>query len=205
MKRIYVFLMALILVFGISVSAHATLINMLDGTIYDTDRQLSWLQDANTNGMMNWYNAMTWADNLVFAGFDDWRLPTSIEQNGGVTYGITANSEMGHLYFTEMGNSSDFPYMTNTGDFTNLQTFYYWSSTEYDSFYAWVFSFGYGGTGNAGSQYARDKYWDSYAFAVRSGERFTSEPVPEPATLLLLGSGLAGMVVWRKMLGRRKG
>lgn len=65
MKRLYVFLMTLILVFGISVSAHATLMDMGDETIYDTDLQLSWLQNANTNGLMTWSAANTWADNLV--------------------------------------------------------------------------------------------------------------------------------------------
>src|SRR3990172_8730734 len=106
MKRFYVFLMTLVLVFGISVSAHAILTDMGDGTIYDDDLQLSWLQNANTNGLMIWSAANTWADNLVFAGFDNWRLPTALNQDDSgpcISFGCTG-SEMGHLFYTELGN-----------------------------------------------------------------------------------------------------
>jgi hypothetical protein len=79
-----------------------------------------------------------------------------------------------------------------------LQPNYYWSGTEYapDAGYAWGFHFDVGRQG----AYYEDN--DFYALAVRPGERSTS--VPEPATLLLLGSGLAGIAVWRKRLVRKE-
>ena len=50
--------MLIVLLFG--VSAHATLVDMNDGTVYDTDTQLSWLKNANTAGL-NWDAAVVWA------------------------------------------------------------------------------------------------------------------------------------------------
>ena len=37
------------------------------------------MQNANVNGPMTWSAANAWAENLVFAGYDDWRLPTTIQ------------------------------------------------------------------------------------------------------------------------------
>lgn len=216
MKKLYIFMMTLILILGISVSGHATLIDMGDGTIYDNDTQLSWLKNANTNGLMTWSAANTWANDLVFAGFNDWRLPTVTDTGtagcnwaySGTDCGYnvdTATGEMAHLYYDELGNKAYYDTagngpqagwgLTNVGPFTNLQPDYYWSGTEYapDTDLAWLFYF------STGLQDAGYKHYDFYALAVRPGQRSTS--VPEPATLLLLGSGLAGIVVWRKRLG----
>jgi len=176
------FLMTLILVLGLSVSAHAALVDMGDGTIYDTDRQLSWLQDANyaltsgypsVNGLMTWSEAMTWADNLFFAGFNNWRLPftpqTDLSCTDGVaTGGNCTGGEMGHLYYTELGNPGGGP-LTNTGNFTNLPPRGYWSQTGYFLFDVFMgyFAFDF----RIGSQELFDGGGYFYALAVRSGAR----------------------------------
>lgn len=176
MKKIYAFLMTMVAVLGLSVSSYATLVDMGDETIYDTDLQLSWLKDANTSGPMNWSTATTWADSLVFAGFDDWRLPTTLQSDLSCDWPYNSDSgfnctgsEMGHLYYTELMNPAG-GQLTNTGNFSYLLPYGYWSGTEYASntYKAWVFYFG------NGNQYSDRMDINYYALAVRSGYRSTS-------------------------------
>lgn len=121
----------------ISGAAQAALVDRGGGLIYDTDLDVTWLQDANyaktsgfdTDGWMDWYQATTWAFNLSYydsvrnVTYTDWRLPTATDTGvPGVqcSYSDTdcgynvnpASSEVAHLYFTELGNLS---YYTTTG------------------------------------------------------------------------------------------
>ena len=60
------------------------------GLIYDDVLDITWLQDTNyamisgydSDGLMNWSGAMNWAAQLVYAGFNDWRLPRILPVNG---------------------------------------------------------------------------------------------------------------------------
>jgi hypothetical protein len=165
---------AILLAAGLAGEASATLINRGGGLIYDTDLNITWLQDANYaqtsgydgDGLMNWSAATTWASNLVYGGYDDWRLPTTTDTgapgaqctNNGTDCGYNVDpgsSELAHLFFVELGNLSAFDTsgsfrggspgvdwgVVHTGPFVNLQSNVYWSGTEYAPYPgdAWLF------------------------------------------------------------------
>jgi hypothetical protein len=192
-------------------AASASLINRGGGLIYDTVLDITWLQDANyaqtsgfdADGLMTWANAVAWADQLVFGGFDDWRLPLtpqpdpscdsqasftgSPDQGSGL--GCTG-SEMGHLFNVD-GISPGSP-----GPFTNVQLDDYWSGSEFAPVPsdAWIFSF------NFSTQVALDKSFELFAWAVRPGD-VVAQGVPEPGTAVLLGAAL-GLLGWRSRARR---
>lgn len=221
--------------------ADATLIDRGNEMIYDSDLNITWLQDANyaktshyyhayydisgldpdmyeyvhdstwgwyysyKGNFRNWHDANNWAQNLVYGGYDDWRLPTTTDGYRPFSdkwdYNITS-SEMGHLYYVTLGNKGYLDKdgnvnpdwgLANTGPFTNVQKFFYWSdksnyySKAYGTSYFWCFTFFYG------AEQLRQNLGDAenyYAWAVRDGD---VRPTPEPGTIILLGLGLIGV------------
>jgi hypothetical protein len=56
-----------------------------DGTITDRATGLMWVQQ-DSGKTMNWKDALAYAENLEFAGYDDWRLPNVKELQSIVDY-----------------------------------------------------------------------------------------------------------------------
>ncbi len=209
MQKLLGFLFVLVLVFGIVGNVNAALINRGGGLIYDDVLDITWLQDANyantsgydSDGRMSWDAAVAWADQLVFGGYDDWRL-ASMDVNGddtivncnGASESACRDNEYGYMYYQNLGGNlgDDLRGDQTVDDFTinNIHSVY-WSGTLYPLFpnTAWLFGFG------SGNQNGDVKDNNCYAWAVMDGD---VAPVPIPSAIWLLGSALIGLVGVRK-------
>ena len=134
------------LLFWMSISpAMAGFVANGDGTVSDTVTGLMWSQD--TLGGMDWASAMAHCETLVFAGYNDWRLPNRNELQSLVDYSI---------YYPSI-DATFFPDTVSSG---------YWSSTTNasNSDHAWLVNFG---NGSVGSSHKSTSY---YARGVRRGQ-----------------------------------
>ena len=152
----------------------------------------------------NHQGALDFADNLVFQGFDDWRLP-SMDVNGdnsivdcnGASELACRDNELGYMYYQNLGGTLFDDLTGNQGLLQNIE-FAHWSSTLFalDPSRAWGFGFG------RGVQVSGDRDGLDGAWAVRSGD--VTAAVPLPSSVALMVVGLLGLVASRKAIGRRR-
>jgi hypothetical protein len=216
--------------------AQAILLDNGDGTVTDTSTGLMWLQDANyaktsgydPDGRMTWNKAMAWADALVYAGYDDWRLPIIKDigndgcnwSYGGTDCGYnvdTSTSELAYMFHNVLGNES---WLTPNGD-PNVSGCSFVppfcvQSTAADGVSILNFQLQpywssteylsnpsqvWGFMPLTGYQTTGSKNSEVYVWAVRSGGAVN---IPEPFTILLIGLGLTGFGLARRNKGRRR-
>ena len=213
MKKLLIIMIAFICMFGISMSithnAYADLIDYGNGLIYDTDLDITWMQNANYAGAnMTWADANTWASNLVYTDpvygqtYTDWRLPYANSTETG--YAIdpfdlagdllnynTITGEMTHLYYLEMGGVAYVP-PANWSPFTNVQDSYYWYAESVNDIQAMAFCM------DNGCQGTPTKTNTYYALAVRNGTPVVPEPIS--STLFIVGGVALGFRQFRKKI-----
>lgn len=190
MKRSVFIVTAFLLTFIFTAPSRAELLDRGNGLIYDDIMDITWLEHANYSGnTMTWDNAISWADNFVFQGYSDWRLPASDTSCSG---NDCTGSEMGQLYYyyNVTSNSPDM--------FTDVRPYMYWFATDYgpDQSKAWRFHF------NTGYQGTSSKTYSRYAWAVRDGD--SAPPVvPEPTGFVLFIAGGISLAArrFRKKIG----
>lgn len=187
----------------ISINANAALIPKLGGAVvYDDVLDLTWLANANLaasntfsvsnigiDGEMTWVTADSWItamNNESYLGFNGWRLPTTLSL-------VPGESEMGNLFYNEGVTGPFIDGVTNIANqqlFSNIQSDYYWSGTEYtpDTSKAWRFSFA---DGDQDAQLKSSIVFKHHAWAVHDGD---IGAVPVPAAAWLFASGLLGLI-----------
>jgi hypothetical protein len=100
--------------------SHAELIDRGGGLVFDTELNITWLQDANyaktsgydDDGRMTWDEAMKFTADLRYfdpvrkVTWSGWRLPTARNRDGsGPEPGYyTRGSELGHMYYNNLSN-----------------------------------------------------------------------------------------------------
>lgn len=170
------------------------------GGVMSWNAALTWIASLNTVnhlGTNDWrlpfiVDTGTSGGNCAYAG-------TDCGYNVQTKTGATVYSEMAHLAYITLGNTGFFnasgdgpfgpcligPYycLTNTGPFTNLQPYGYWSGTEYApaTSKAWAFNFGNNNQGYS------NKSGMFFAWAVRPGD---IAAVPVPGAVWLFGGAL---------------
>lgn len=229
MKKL-LFVMILAVILGFSTATKAELVERPGGLIFDTDLGITWLKDGNLaktlgddpDGLMHWDQAAAWADDLVYAGHSNWRLPDALNDEGYPppylhpfpAYG-DVGSEMGHLYHEELWDGStyyhtssqDLPILTTGDPFINLpyyghpqeKLYSYWTGTmgPYPasvppSDLPFYWYFAFH-VGSTGTTSGSGN--NKLVMAVHDGD---IGAIPIPGAVWLLGSGLIGIVGIRR-------
>ncbi|WP_297089375.1 DUF1566 domain-containing protein [uncultured Draconibacterium sp.] len=116
-----------------------------DGTITDKSTGLMWTQDDSGEGMV-WEDALSFAENSTFAGYDDWRLPNVKEHQAIVDYAYSPTATDPDKVGPAIDPIFNCTQITSEAGYDDYA--YYWTSTSANFskgqpyYYAWYISLG---------------------------------------------------------------
>ena len=166
-------------------ATHAALLNRGTDLVYDDVLNVTWTRNANIPGNfdLSWDEANSWAANLDFAGFDDWRLPRGVIACDVVSEEACRVDEFGYMFYYNLGgflgSDKTGDQIANGGELLSGIQSVYWFETEVDTSTAWGFRF------NDGNPLSIPKInIEISTWVVREGDVGT---VSEPGTWMLIG------------------
>jgi len=197
----------------------AAVIAASGGVIYDTPNiydtvpnsgnysllESDFITSGPYTGTVSWWGAQAWVNYLnaiSYAGTSTWTLPTSVDRDSSYGYPPSqSTSQLAQLFYGGLGEVVNSP-ITSTHNssyalFTNLQSYVYWSGTEYSAIpdNAWYLNTVFGDQSFTNKRGKFSEGGNGYALAVSLGQ---ISAVPVPGAALLLGSGLIGLLGLRR-------
>src|SRR5262249_55132141 len=168
---------------GLLFSGNATgkLIDRGGGLIYDDVLNVTWTQNPSLvlcralGSSDKWSPCVTWADALVYGGFDDWRLASMDVNRDGIIVDCSIvseaecrDNEYGYMFYYNLGGN---PWDNKTGDQTTadgvtinaIHRAYRWGNRDYFDF--------------LNGQILQGVFSASTVWAVRDGDSALAIPV----------------------------
>lgn len=144
-----IFTALIIATLALANNVSAALVDLGGGMIYDSDQDITWLQDSNYtlhhslgghNGQMTWTQANAWAKTFTFNGNSGWRLPHGPTSN--ISGPLTVSATGGELYnlYYQLGNTQTSGWK-NKGPFSMIWPGSFWADLNagWTTSHHWIF------------------------------------------------------------------
>jgi hypothetical protein len=194
---------------------------------YDSTLNATWLRQASQASLQSWSQAQAWAEGFEIGGFNDWRLPKTLDtglpgcalvtySGGDCGYNVplqvgAAYSEMAHLFHITLGNQAAYSSSGQFRGWAGQGTSWGLANTAgFEELQAGQYWSGSGVQGapnyawafhfGLGYQSLGEKGVPAQALLLRDGDVLSA--VPEPSMALMSAAGLLAMFGLRR---RRRG